>query len=306
VQAVILNLNEVVESMGKMLRRVVDEHTEMSVLCAKEIGQIKADSGYVGQVLMNLVVNARDAMPNGGKLTIETSSITLTENDTPLHPGSTSGDFVVLSVSDTGTGMTEKVKMHLFEAFFTTKGLGKGTGLGLTTCKTIIQQSGGFIDVLSEVDKGTTFRVYFPRIDQPLDPVVAARKTGPLRFGTETLLLVEDEPSLRQLAQGALQLQGYKVLLASNGEDGLQVAREHKGAPIRLVLIDVIMPKMGGKVMVEWLKTTYPDLKVLYTSGYTDDAIASHGVLNEGVEFLPKPYNRSTLARKVREILDAA
>ena len=305
VQAVILNLNEVVESMDKMLRRFVDEHTEMSFLCSKEIGQIKADSGYVGQVLMNLVVNARDAMPNGGKLTIETSIVTLAENDPPLHTGSTPGNYVVLSVSDTGTGMTEETKTHLFEPFFTTKGLGKGTGLGLTTCQTIVQQSGGFIDVTSEVNRGTTFRVYFPRVDQPIDPVVEARRTGLLPHGTETLLLVEDEPSLRQLAQNTLQLQGYEVLLASNGEDGLHVAREHKGAPIRLVITDVIMPKMGGKVMSEWLKTAYPRLKILFTSGYTDDAIASHGVLHESFEFLSKPYTRASLSRKVREMLDA-
>ena len=305
VQAVPLNLNEVVESMDKMLRRFVDEHTEMSFVCAKDIGQIKADSGYIGQVLMNLVVNARDAMPDGGKLTIETTSVTLAENDPRLQPGSTPGDYVVLSVSDTGTGMTEEVKAHLFKAFFTTKGLGKGTGLGLTTCQTIVQQSGGFIEVFSEIDRGTTFRIYFPRIDQPVDLVVKARITGLLPHGTETLLLVEDEPSLRQLVQNTLQIQGYEVLLASNGQDGLRVAREHKGAPIRLVVTDVIMPKMGGKVMAEWLKITYPDLKILYTSGYTDDAIARHGVLDGSVEFLSKPYTRSALSRKVREMLDA-
>jgi len=200
--------------------------------------------------------------------------------------------------------MTEAVKAHLFEAFFTTKALGKGTGLGLTTCQTIVQQSGGFIDVLSEVGKGTTFRVYFPRVDQPIEPIVETRKTGTLPCGTETILLVEDEPALRQLAQSSLQMQGYKVLLASNGHDGLRVAREHTGAPIRLVITDVIMPKMSGKVMADWLTTTYPNLKILFTSGYTDDAIASHGVLNKGVEFVPKPYTRATLAWKVREMLD--
>jgi len=304
VQAIVLNLNEVVEGTEKMLRRFVDENTDMRVVCARGIGQIKADFGYIGQVLMNLVVNARDAMPNGGKLTIETSAATLDENDWRMRPGLLPGDYVVLSVSDTGTGMTEAVKAHLFEAFFTTKALGKGTGLGLTTCQTIIQQSGGFIDVLSEVGKGTTFRAYFPRVDQPVGTVVEARKTGPLPRGTETILLVEDEPALRQLAQSSLQMQGYKVLLASNGHDGLRVAREYKGAPIRLVITDVVMPKMSGKVMADWLTTTYPDLKVLFTSGYTDDAIASHGVLNKGVEFVPKPYTRATLARKIREMLD--
>jgi two-component system cell cycle sensor histidine kinase/response regulator CckA len=305
VQIVVLNLNDVVEGMEKMLRRLIDENTEMNLVCAKELGQIKSDSGYVGQVLMNLVVNARDAMPNGGKLTIETSAVTLAENDTCLHPGSLPGNYIVLSVSDTGTGMTEEVKMHLFEAFFTTKCLGKGTGLGLTTCQTIVQLSGGFIDVLSEINKGTTFKVHFPRVDQSLDPLIGAHKIVPLRQGTETILLVEDDSSLRQLARSALQIQGYKVLLASNGQDGLRVVSEHKGEPIRLVITDVIMPKMSGNVMAEWLKATYPDLKVLFTSGYTDDAIAHHGVLNEGVAFLPKPYTRSTLTQKVREMLDA-
>jgi two-component system cell cycle sensor histidine kinase/response regulator CckA len=304
VQAVVLNLNEVVECTERMLRRFVDENTEMRVVCARGIGPIKADSGYIGQVLMNLVVNARDAMPHGGKLTIETSTVTLDENDTRLRPGLLPGAYVVLSVGDTGTGITEEVKAHLFEAFFTTKALGKGTGLGLTTCQTILQQSGGFIDVLSEVGKGTTFRAYFPCVHQPIEPVVEARQPGPLPCGTETLLLVEDEPALRQLAQSSLQIQGYKVLLASNGHDGLRVAREHRGAPIRLVITDVIMPKMSGKVMAEWLKTTDPNLKVLFTSGYTDDVIAHHGVLDKDVEFLPKPYTRSTLARKVREMLD--
>jgi CheY-like chemotaxis protein len=232
--------------------------------------------------------------------------VTLDENHARLHPGLLPGDYVVLSVSDTGTGMTEEVKAHLFEAFFTTKALGKGTGLGLTTCQTIVQQSGGFIDVVSEVGKGTTFRAYFPRVDLPIEPVVEARKTGALPCGTETILLVEDEPALRHLAQSSLQIQGYNVLLASNGHDGLRVAREHKGAPIRLVITDVIMPKMSGKVMAEWLNTTYPNLKVLFTSGYTDDDIAHHGVLNKGIEFLSNPYTRATLARKVREMLDAS
>ena len=305
VQAVVLNLNDVLKEMEKMLRRFLDERTEMSVICAKDIGSIKADSGYIGQVLMNLVVNSRDAMPDGGRLTIETSTVLLAEDETRLHPGVPPGNYVVLSVADTGTGMTAEVKNHLFEAFFTTKGAGKGTGLGLTTCQTIVAQAGGFIDVVSEVNKGTTFKVYFPRFDAPNTPVVEVRKSGPLPRGTETLLLVEDEPSLRQLAQNALQLQGYEVLLAANGEEGLRMARQHQGAPILLVIADVIMPKMGGKAMAEGLKTTHPNLKVLYTSGYTDDAIAHQGVLNEGIEFLAKPYTRSSLAQKVREVLDA-
>lgn len=306
VQAVTLDLNEVVESMEKMLRRLIDENVEMTVVYGNSIGQIKADSGYVWQVLMNLVINARDAMPNGGKLAIETSAVNLDEDYAEKHPGVTPGGYVMLSVGDTGTGMTEEVKARMFEAFFTTKPKGKGTGLGLITCQTIVRQSDGHIDVSSEVGKGTTFKIYFPRIAQPAHAATKSLpKIGLPKRGTETLLVVEDEPALRHLAQGVLTAQGYDVLTAPNGQDALRVAREHKGQPITLVITDVIMPRMGGKVMAEWLKITYPDLKVLFTSGYTEDAIAHHGVLDSCVEFLPKPYTPASLAHKVRELLDA-
>jgi CheY-like chemotaxis protein len=211
----------------------------------------------------------------------------------------------MLSVSDTGAGMTEEVKAHLFEALFTTKPAGKGTGLGLATCQTIVQQSGGHIEVDSEVGKGATFKIYFPRVDKLLEVAAGPVQTGPLPRGTETLLIVEDEPSVRHLAVGVLKAQGYKVLRANNGQDALHVAREHKnGSPIRLVVSDVIMPRMGGKVMADWLKTTYPGIKILFTSGYTDDALAKQGVLEPGVAFLSKPYTPATLARKVRTMLD--
>jgi two-component system cell cycle sensor histidine kinase/response regulator CckA len=304
VQPVVLDLNDAVKDLDKMLERLIDENIEMTFVPGKQIGRVKADSGYVGQVLMNLVVNARDAMPNGGKLTLATANVTLDENYARLHPGVMPGDCVMLSVSDTGTGMTDEVKAHLFEAFFTTKPNGKGTGLGLATCQTIVQQSGGHIGVFTEIGKGTTIKIYFPRVEQPLDLAARPIQTGPLPRGTETLLVVEDEPSVRHLACGVLEAQGYKVLSAANGQDALRAAREHKGSPIRLVATDVIMPLMGGKVMAEWLKTTYPDLKILFTSGYTEEAIAHHGVLDAGVEFLPKPYTPATLARKVREVLD--
>jgi CheY-like chemotaxis protein len=219
--------------------------------------------------------------------------------------GAIAGDYVMLSVSDTGTGMTEEVKARLFEAFFTTKPKGKGTGLGLATCQTIVQQSGGFIDVYSKVGKGTTFKIYFPRVEQPLDVMASPIQTGPLPRGTETLLVVEDDHSVRGLASTILQAQGYTVLHASNGEEGLRVAGEHTGEPLRLVITDVVMPEMGGKVMAEWLKTIYPHLKILFTSGYTDDAIAQHGALEPGVAFLPKPYTPAALTRRVREMLDA-
>ncbi len=202
--------------------------------------------------------------------------------------------------------MTEEVKAHLFEAFFTTKPAGKGTGLGLVTCQNIVRQSGGHIDVSSELGKVTTFRLYFPQIGPH---VATARlpisKTGPMRRGSETVLVVEDEPAVRHLAEGVLRSYGYSVLTAPNGQDALRVARQHQGPPIALVITDVIMPRMGGKVMAEWLKTSYPDLKVLFTSGYTEEAIERHDALDRDVEFLPKPYTPATLTGKVRELLDA-
>jgi len=305
VQPVVLDLNEVVKDLDRMLRRLIGENIQMTIVPGNHIGRVKADPGYIGQVLMNLVVNARDAMPNGGKLVIATNNVTLDENSARARTGATPGDYVMLSVSDTGTGMTDEVKARLFEAFFTTKPKGKGTGLGLATCQTIAQQSGGHIGVESEIGKGTTFRIYLPQVKQPLAVEARPIQTGPLPRGSETLLVVEDEPSVRHLARGVLEAQGYKVLSASNGQEALHVAREHKGSPIRLVITDVIMPLMSGKVMAEWLKTTYPGLSILFTSGYTDDAIAQHGVLEPDVAFLPKPYTPAALARKVREILDA-
>jgi signal transduction histidine kinase len=306
VQLRVLDLNVVMHGLEAMLRRLINENIEMKFVPGEAIGRVKADSGHVGQVLMNLVINARDAMPNGGKITVTTSNATLDENYARAHPGALPGDYTMLSVSDTGTGMTNEVKARIFEAFFTTKPKGKGTGLGLATCQTIVQQSGGHIGVESEVGKGTTFKIYFPRVEQPVDATARLVQTGPLPRGSETLLVVEDEPSVRHLARDVLEAQGYEVLRAANGQHALAVAREHKGAPIRLVITDVIMPVMGGKAMVEWLKTTEPDLKILFTSGYTDDASAHHGALETGVEFLPKPYTPATLVCKVREMLDAA
>jgi signal transduction histidine kinase len=301
---VVLDLNKVVIDLKEMLRRLIDENIEMTTVLEDNIGHVRVDAGYVGQVLMNLVVNARDAMCNGGKLTIATSNVTLDEGDLPAQEGALRGDYVMLSVSDTGTGMTDDVKALLFEAFFTTKPVGKGTGLGLVTCQTIVHQSGGHIEVCSEVGKGSVFKVYFPRVLLPLDFTVRTIHSAPLPRGNETLLVVEDEPSVRHLASRVLNSLGYDVLSASNGQDALHVVREHQGSAVRLVITDVIMPLMGGKVMAEWMKTTQPDLKVLFTSGYTEDAIASDGVLETTAEFLPKPYTPATLARKVRQILD--
>jgi two-component system, cell cycle sensor histidine kinase and response regulator CckA len=304
VEPVVLDLNDTVRDLNKILRRLIGENIELSVVPGNQIGHIMADPGHVGQVLMNLAVNARDAMPNGGKLIIATSNVTLDEHYTRTHAGVTPGDYVMLSISDTGSGMTPEVKAHLFEALFTTKPADKGTGLGLAICQTIVQQSGGHIDVESEVGRGATFRIYFPWVNKPVEPEGGLIQSGPLPRGTETVLLVEDEPSVRNLAANVLEALGYPVLRANNGQEALRLVREHKGPPIRLVVTDVIMPQMGGKVMADWLKTTDPDLKILFTSGYTDDAIAQQGVLEPGVAFLAKPYTPEALARKVRDVLD--
>jgi CheY-like chemotaxis protein len=300
----VLDVNGVVAGMINILKRLLDENVELEVVQGTDIGLVKADPGHIGQVLMNLVVNARDAMPQGGKLVVETRHVTLDNRSAPQHPGVPPGDYVMMAVSDTGTGMTGEVKAQLFEPFFTTKPKGKGTGLGLATCQTIVKQCGGCIEVQSEIGRGAIFQVYLPRLAQSAAPAPADARTGPSPRGTETLLLVEDEPAVRHLAVNVLRSLGYEVLSASNGQDGLHVARNHKGEPIRLAVTDVIMPRMGGKVMADWLKASFPDLKVLFTSGYTDDAIAHHGVLDAGVDFLPKPYTPSALAHKVRAMLD--
>jgi PAS domain S-box-containing protein len=305
VQPVALDLNEVVAGLDKMLRQLIDENIVMTVVPGQPIGRVKADPGYVGQVLMNLVINARDAMPRGGALSVTTSDVTVDEVFSSAHPGVAPGEYVVLSVIDTGTGMTAAVQVRLFEPLFTTKPKGRGTGLGLATCRTIVGQSNGHIEVSSEVGKGTTFDVYFPRLDEPLAAAVSPIQAGPLPRGTEALLIVEDDPAVRQLASAVLQAQGYEVLVAANGQDGLRIARDHTGPAIRLVVTDVVMPLMGGKMMAESLTSGDPDLKVLFTSGYTDDAIAQYGVLDPGVAFLPKPFTPATLIGKVRELLDA-
>ncbi|MEJ0000714.1 MAG: response regulator [Verrucomicrobiota bacterium] len=301
-----LDLSEVVGGMDKMLRRIVDENTEMTITCSPRLGLIKADSGYIWQVLMNMVVNARDAMPGGGKLLIKTGAATLGPGAPSVAAGLLpAGDYVTLSVTDTGTGIPPEVKARLFEPFFTTKPAGKGTGLGLVTCQTIIRQSGGHIEVDSEPGQGTTFRIYFPRLSAPVGG--GNRSTAPRREppanprGTETLLIVEDEPAVRLLAQGVLKAQGYDVLVALNGQDALRVAREHTGPRIALVLTDLVMPHMGGRALAEGLRKTDPQLRILFTSGYTEEAAAGPG---ESIDFLPKPYSPVDLLRKIREMLN--
>jgi two-component system cell cycle sensor histidine kinase/response regulator CckA len=303
VQPTVLNLNDVMEDMNQMLRRLIDANIEMT-LVPGDISSVNIDSGYVGQVLMNLVVNARDAMPYGGDLTIATADVAVDEDCTDSYMSMFPGDYVMLSVSDTGTGMTDEVKERLFEPLFTTKPLGKGTGLGLSTCKKIIHQSGGHISVRTASGKGTTFEVYLPRHEGPCERPMPSSSSGNLPRGAEVLLVVEDDPTVRNLACTVLEGQGYKVLQANNGQEGVRVVHEFKGTPIRLVVTDVIMPVMGGKAMADLLKMTNPEIRVLFTSGYSDETVMQHGVLDTSVDFMAKPYTPAMLARKVREMLD--
>jgi PAS domain S-box-containing protein len=306
VQLAVLNLNDVLDEMGALLRQLTDANVEFSVVQGAKLGPIEADIGYVGQIMMNLVINARDAMPNGGKLTITTTNISLDESYVASHPGVLVGDYVMMSVSDTGVGISDQIKERLFDPFFTTKPRGMGTGLGLSTCRTIVQRSGGHIGLQSEVGKGTTFEVYFPRVSSVSESANRLLDLQATPRGTETILVVEDDPGVRRLVSVVLQAQGYQVLMAADGEEGLRVALGHTGAPIRLVVSDVVMPTMGGKALAGQLEKLMPDLKFLFTSGYTDDSIALHGVVDPSVAFLSKPYTISALARKVRTLLDPA
>ncbi len=300
----VLELNVVVGNITQMLNRLIGEDIEFRTELDPAAGRIKADPGQIEQVIMNLAVNARDAMPNGGKLTLRTASFTQEERCAKSLPNLESGKYVMLVVADTGTGMTEKVKAHLFEPFFTTKPPGKGTGLGLATCFGIVRQSSGHIEVLSELGKGTTFNLYFPEIEETAAPARLPSCVLPVARGTETVLLVEDEVLVRELAVTTLRERGYTVMEAANGAEALGIAQNHTGK-IDLVLTDVVMPVMGGREMAEVLRGSRPDAKILFTSGYTEDAIGHHGVLRSGIEFLQKPYLSASLARRVREVLDA-
>jgi PAS domain S-box-containing protein len=300
----VLDLNALLKDLDKMLRRIIGEDIELSTLLANDLGRVKIDPGQFEQMILNLVVNAKDAMPSGGKLTIETANVILDESYAHTHVGVTPGHYVRLSVSDTGVGMPKDVMEKIFEPFFTTKEKGKGTGLGLSTVYGIVKQSGGNIWVYSEPGHGTTIKIYLPRVEEDLDTLHGRDETDSLPGGSETVLLVEDEQEVRSLAHRLLSQQGYKVLEAANGEEALRVVQEHIGKKIHLLLTDVVMPQMGGKELAEKLKILRPDIKVLYTSGYTDDAIVHHGILDSGVVLLQKPFSPAALAQKVREVLD--
>lgn len=299
----VLDFNQVLKRLDKMLSRLIGEDIMLEFRPAEPLGKVKADPGQIEQVIINLALNARDAMPKGGKLLIETANVELDEVYARRHVNVAPGSYVMVSVSDTGVGMSQDVRERLFEPFFTTKEQGKGTGLGLSTVYGIVNQSGGSIWVYSEPGQGATFKIYLPRVDEPLDDL-RKEAAGEIPRGSETVLLVEDEETVRNLAVRVLAGLGYRVLEAPDGGVAFELGGQYR-EPIHLLLTDVVMPGMSGRELALRLLEIHPEAKVLYMSGYTDDAIVSHGVLSPGVGFIQKPFTLEGLSRKVREVLDA-
>jgi CheY-like chemotaxis protein len=298
----VIKLNDIVESISRLIGRVIGEDIELVISLDPRAGYIKADPGQMEQVIMNLAVNARDAMPQGGKLIIETNEILLDDAYARLHFDVKPGPHLMLAISDSGCGMDPGTQSHIFDPFFTTKEIGKGTGLGLSTVYGIVKQSGGDIWVYSEPGRGTTFKVYLPRIEAGAAQIYQDAQEARLG-GTETVLLVEDEPQVRNLAALVLRDVGYDVLEASSGEEALQIAEKHPGR-IQLLLTDVVMPQMSGKELSVRMTRISPDIVVLFASGYTDDAVVHHGVLERDMDFIQKPFTPNALAKKVRQVLD--
>jgi PAS domain S-box-containing protein len=301
-QPKVLDLNVVVTDLEKMVRRLIGEDIDLLTITSPTLGKVKADPGQIEQVLLNLIVNARDAMPKGGKVTIETRNVEHSDEYARRH-GTLPGPYVMLALSDTGSGIDSSVQPRIFEPFFTTKESGKGTGLGLATVYGIVKQSGGNIWVYSELGRGSTFKLFLPRVDE----VISHENSGPLRFmpkGTETVLVVEDEDQVRAILTEILTGQGYNVLSASNGDEALLISQD-PGHAIKLLITDVVMPQMSGRELAEQVSGLRPNLPILYMSGYTDDAIVRHGLLDEKLNFIQKPFDSAGVARKVREVLDS-
>lgn len=301
-QPKVIDLNAVVANMGEMLRRLIGEDVELRTVLAPTLGSTKADPGQIEQVIMNLVVNARDAMPHGGNLIIETENVYLNESYTESHIAVRPGPYVMLAVSDTGEGIAAEDREHIFEPFFTTKETGRGTGLGLSTVYGIVKQSGGNIWVYSEVGRGTAFKVYLPRVDEIAQEYTRGIEAEEVLHGQETVLVAEDDERVRRLVREVLEHYGYNVLSAVSGDDALELAERQSGT-IDLLLTDVVMPKMSGRRVADQLRALQPAMKVLYMSGYTDESIVHHGVLDPDTPFLQKPFTPQALARKVRDVL---
>jgi PAS domain S-box-containing protein len=299
----IIDLNDIVLNLDSLLRRLIGEDIEVLTVPARDLGSVTADPGQIEQVIMNLALNARDAMPRGGKLTLETANVELDATHTREHHSLEPGRYVMLAVTDTGMGMSPEVQARIFEPFFTTKEVGKGTGLGLSTVYGIIKQSGGYIWVYSEPGRGTTFKIYFPRVEMPAQEAGNDTGSGGVQRGTETIVLVEDDSQLRDLTSSVLSQCGYRVLVASSPEEGLAISKANH-REMRLLITDVVMPRMNGRQLAEQVLRIAPEARVLYISGYTNDAIVHYGVLDEGLWFLPKPFTLAALINKVREILD--
>lgn len=305
VQPVVLDVRKIIERTQAMLQRIIGEDIEFRVFVEDTVGSIKADPGQIEQVLLNLAANARDAMPKGGRLTIRASNVELDESDRKRHAPVVPGPYVMLAIEDTGCGMDLKTQARIFDPFFTTKELGKGTGLGLATVYGIVKQTGGYIWVYSEVGQGTVFRVYLPRIDKPAQPAEREPSEMQALQGSETILLAEDSESLREMAQEYLESIGYTVLAAVSGEKALQWAKEFQG-PIHLLLTDVVMPEMSGPELANQMASLRPGVKIIFTSGYTDDAIARQGILDPNVAFIQKPFRPKALAKKIRQVLNGS
>jgi CheY-like chemotaxis protein len=300
----IIDMNGVVMNLEKMLRSLISENIALRTHLATDLASARADPNQIEQVIMNLAINARDAMPEGGSLTIETSNARLDEAYARQHVSVVPGEYVMLAVSDTGCGMDEHTKARIFEPFFTTKAPGRGTGLGLSTVYGIVKQSGGNIWLYSEPNNGTTFKIYLPAVQAAPEDIGKPAAAEPSPKGGGTVLLVEDDEQLRRLTHRALAAQGYTVLEAERGSMAVDIARRHKG-PIDLLLTDVVMPDMNGPKLAEMLRKTRPDLRVLFMSGYPDGAITSQGMLEHGVAYLAKPFTTEAIARKVRDVLRA-
>ena len=297
----LLDLNQVINGLEKMLRRLIGEDVKLALALDPQIHKVKADPGQIEQVLLNLALNARDAMPSGGHLTLETSNAEFDAEYARLHPGAKPGSYAMLAVSDTGKGMNEEARSHLFEPFYTTKEVGQGTGLGLSVVYGIVKQSGGNIYVYSEREHGTVFKIYLPKVEA--DTAAGARKIERQDTrGNETVLLVEDEEGVRELISSVLSMRGYNVIQATDGKDALRVAGATEG--IDLLVTDVVMPEMGGGELAKRMRERFPDLRVLYISGYTSGTIVHHGVSNPGTAFLQKPFSPQVLIAKVRDVLE--